>query len=165
MRLCKLLMLICLSTAELAICSLISLYLSANDLTCDEVGYALIASALAQCAHIFIAALSIRTWSSMKYLAMVIIVGSWLAIFGVFVILAVLLSEAEACKTTQDFNIAFALIFAELLCSFTFTCCSFCTPDTKLVERLDVVVSPKLMKGPDEVEFEFQDATKQSPTS
>lgn len=163
MRLCKLLMLLCLSAAELAICSLISYYLWTNDLTCDEVSYALIASALAQCAHIFIAVLSSHTWLSMKYLAMVVVVGSWLSIFGVFVILAVLLSNAEACKTTQDFNIAFALIFAELLCSFTFTCCSFCTPKTKLVERTDVVVSPKLMKGPDEVDFEIQDGTKLNP--
>jgi hypothetical protein len=49
-------------------------YLLTDGITCEAVGYALAASAIAQYAHMSIVTLTLSTWS--KYLAKVVIISS-----------------------------------------------------------------------------------------
>jgi hypothetical protein len=137
-----------LAVGELVICGLVMYYLSIEDTTCDEVRYALGAFVIAQFGHIIIVALNLFAHCDHCHF---VTLGIWLGILTVFVTFAILLITSETCETTQDFNIAFAIVLAELLTSFILSCCSFCTDHfscCRLSRQAEKGVSPDQQDAP-----------------
>jgi hypothetical protein len=148
------LMLSIFGVAELVICGLIMYFLWTEDTTCDEVDYALAASFSAQLVHILVVALTICDRGCAKYVPLVF----WLLTLAIFVGLAVMLTTAQTCETTPDFNTAFALVLAENLFSIISTCCFLCSPTCapKLYKQLENIVIPDPAVDPSDVDFEIE---------
>jgi hypothetical protein len=142
---CKHFMCLILVAAELVICGFVMYYWWIEDTTCDAVSYALGAFVIAQFGHIIIVVQSLFARSK-KNRCKFVTLGIWFLIHSAFVALAVLLTTSETCETTQDFNIAFAIVLAELLTSFIFSCCSFCSVNSSccplLTRQYEKVIVP-----------------------
>lgn len=126
--------LLLLTAAELAITGLLISYCIVVSIDCLLVMLTLLVLSAAQIGHVVLISLQFSFDSSHTCLHKAIII-SWSYLLGTSVVLLTLLSTSD-CKTEQDFNVAFAVSYAEMLVSFFSTCCSMCkSPNAQPIRR------------------------------
>jgi hypothetical protein len=128
------LILLLLTAAEFAISGLLISYCIVASIDCFLVMLTLLVLSGAQIGHVVLISLQLSFGPSYTCLHKAIIL-SWSYLLGTSVVLLTLLSTSD-CKTEQDFNVAFAVSYAEMLVGFFSTCCSMCkSPNAQALSR------------------------------
>mmetsp|Transcript_13360 Transcript_13360/g.25093 ORF Transcript_13360/g.25093 Transcript_13360/m.25093 type:complete len:154 (+) Transcript_13360:9822-10283(+) len=147
MKLVEIIILAVFCISELVIFSLLIYYSTAINSDATQIKVTLYAAAAAQLVHIILVGIQIK-FDISKFKLKTSIWGAWFVLFMGFGGLAGLLGTSDI-EVDESFNIAFAIAFAEMLISFTYSCCTCCAdrPFAKFNEIQEEDQSPRDNEG------------------